>query len=129
MIVYSNICYDLWGVVWGSLDVAVNLVNVHGSSKSKKQKEDDNGWITHSGRKVEDDFQRTVQRTVSLNTQRTVLSDRYLSLWSDETMSSWLWIRAASSGTKSSYDSGEFSIIVFAFRGSVVRQLDRLSVL
>ena len=31
-------------------------VNVHGSSNSKKQKGDDNGWITHSGRKVDDDF-------------------------------------------------------------------------
>jgi len=31
-------------------------VNVRGSSNSKKLKEDDNGWITHSGREVEDEF-------------------------------------------------------------------------
>ena len=34
----------------------VVCVNVHGSSNSKKQKKDDNGWITHSGHEVEDEF-------------------------------------------------------------------------
>ena len=88
-------------------------VNVHGSSKSKKQKEDDNGWISHNGRKVEDDFQHTISLKVKhtnapfhLTRSTPFLSDSYLSLWSDETMSSWLWIGATNSGAKSSYNSG-----------------------
>ena len=56
---------------WQQDAASLQVVNVHGSSNSKKQKEEDNGWITHSGRKVEDDFQRTVQRTVSIKVKHT----------------------------------------------------------